>query len=295
VAQVAGADAGVARWGGGMDAVRASGVSVRAAYRLLESARSVFDEVTEPKRATRRGAWLLGSIVVQIAIVAVVVATTTRPTTTRTREPLVPVKIVGPRPQGLPAPPPPPPPAAQRGRPVPRHAMAVMTPPAPRIERSDEVPPVPEPPAPELPEDRPASSDAAAEGADGGPGSEGGVTGGVAGGAGTASAGGGQFPGPPAPAAPVKFDHTMTPPILISGPPLEYTQQALDREIEGTMMVECLVRVDGTVRACQVLKGLPFMERAVVSSLEQRRYKPATLAGKPLDVAYTFKLRFKLP
>jgi protein TonB len=87
----------------------------------------------------------------------------------------------------------------------------------------------------------------------------------------------------------------MTPPGLVSGPPLEYTQQAIEREIEGTMLVECVVSVDGTVHACKVLKGLPFMDRAVVQNLEQRRYKPATLAGKPLEVQYTFTIRLKLP
>ncbi|OFX26158.1 MAG: hypothetical protein A2V77_11135 [Anaeromyxobacter sp. RBG_16_69_14] len=87
----------------------------------------------------------------------------------------------------------------------------------------------------------------------------------------------------------------MTPPVLVAGPPLEYTQQALDREVEGVMVVECMVAVDGTVHACRVLKSLPFMDRTVVENLEHRRYKPATLGGKSLDVQYTFTIRLKIP
>jgi hypothetical protein len=37
------------------------------------------------------------------------------------------------------------------------------------------------------------------------------------------------------------------------------------------------------------------MDRAVVNYLERRRYKPATLGGKPLDVQYTFTIKLKLP
>jgi protein TonB len=81
----------------------------------------------------------------------------------------------------------------------------------------------------------------------------------------------------------------------VAGPPLEYTQQALEREVEGTMLVECVVSVDGVVHDCRVLKGLPFMDRAVVSNLEHRRYKPATMGGKALDVQYVFTIRLKLP
>ena len=64
------------------------------------------------------------------------------------------------------------------------------------------------------------------------------------------------------PQGPKQFDATMTPPAVVAGPPLEYTQQALEREVEGTMLVRCIVRVDGTVHDCRVLKSVPFMDRA---------------------------------
>jgi protein TonB len=108
----------------------------------------------------------------------------------------------------------------------------------------------------------------------------GGVIGGVVGGTG---------------AAPVEFDARMTPPKLLSGPSFSYTQKALEKEVEGLMMVKCIVTADGRVHSCRVLQGLPFMDRAVVDALEQRRYTPALLEGKPIDVDFTFKIRLKLP
>jgi len=93
----------------------------------------------------------------------------------------------------------------------------------------------------------------------------------------------------------VEFNDTMTAPSMISGPAPEYTQEALDRGIEGTMSVRCIVTVAGQVQNCKVLKGLPYMDSAVLRALQSRKYKPATAEGRPVDVYYTFTIRLKLP
>ena len=91
------------------------------------------------------------------------------------------------------------------------------------------------------------------------------------------------------------YDAAMTAPRLVSGPEIQYTPAALEREVEGLVLVRCVVTVEGAVRSCQVVKGLPFMEEAVVTALEQRRYAPATLGGRAVNVRYTFKVRLELP
>jgi protein TonB len=88
---------------------------------------------------------------------------------------------------------------------------------------------------------------------------------------------------------------TMTAPVFISGPNPEYTRKALDHGVEGVMTLRCLVTRDGEVRQCDVRKSLPFMDRAVISALERRRYKPATLKGVTMTVYYTFSLKLVLP
>lgn len=93
----------------------------------------------------------------------------------------------------------------------------------------------------------------------------------------------------------VEFNDTMTVPAMISGPTPEYTADAIERGIEGNMQVRCIVTAEGQVRACKVIKGLPFMNAAVVDALEQRKYKPALAQGKAVDVYYTFNIRLKLP
>jgi periplasmic protein TonB len=97
------------------------------------------------------------------------------------------------------------------------------------------------------------------------------------------------------PQGPVAYSAEMTPPRVISGPDPRYTAQAQEHEIEGTMLVRCIVGVDGSVRDCRVTRGLPFMDREVIQAVQRRRYSPALLAGHPVEVDYTFKIELRLP
>lgn len=98
------------------------------------------------------------------------------------------------------------------------------------------------------------------------------------------------------PPAPLPFDASrMTPPRLLSGPDPAYTEEALEREVEGAMRVACVVTASGGVRGCRVLQGLPFMDRAVVEALERRRYAPAQLDGRPVETDFIFVVRLRLP
>jgi TonB family protein len=100
---------------------------------------------------------------------------------------------------------------------------------------------------------------------------------------------------PPAPVA-LEFDAaSMVGPAMISGPEPEYTQEAVERGVQGQMTVRCVIAHDGSVRNCRVIKGLPFMNASVLDALQRRRYQPATAQGKPVDVFYTFNLRLALP
>lgn len=93
----------------------------------------------------------------------------------------------------------------------------------------------------------------------------------------------------------VDFAEGMSPPVFVSGPEPEYTARAIDRGVEGLMVVRCVVTAQGTVHGCQVLRSLPFMDQAVVEALERRRYKPAALRGRPVEVNYTFRIKLALP
>ena len=112
----------------------------------------------------------------------------------------------------------------------------------------------------------------------------------------------------PAPAAPtvpaasaangdlVPFGEGMTRPVLVErGKPVSYTPQALEARVEGTMVVRCIITVEGHVEKCLVLKTLPFLEQAVLESLYSSRYSPVTYQGKPIAVGYTFGVKLVPP
>jgi TonB family protein len=80
----------------------------------------------------------------------------------------------------------------------------------------------------------------------------------------------------------------------LSGQDPQYTQRALDHDVEGVMIVKCVVSTKGAVHKCRVVVGLPFMNRAVVDALERRTYEPYVLNGVAREVDYTFRIRFQL-
>ncbi len=173
-------------------------------------------------------------------------------------------------------PPPPPPPAPRvaprQARPRPREPPTVL----PQAIVAPTVVPQEKPPEQERTPEQQVS-----EGVEGG--EVGGVPGGIVGGV------------VDSPQARLEFDTRMTPPVYVSGPDPKYTEKAIEQEIEGLMIVKCVVTTGGQVYDCRVVKSLPYMDRAVIDALERRRYRPAMLGGSSVEVDYTFRIRLVLP
>jgi len=245
---------------------------------LLSQKDAMFESVARPQMTKRRlGAGTIVSLLMHIGTVGIVVwLTRYAPPKTSTE-----VAVAFLRPALATPPPPPPAPAARKTvrakkpvKPRPTLQQAIV---APKV--------VPEEKPPENPPEEPPPEED--EGVEGGV-VVGGVVGGVQGGV------VGQ-PLPPPGNVRMEFNETMTPPAMLSGPAIEYTQRALEREVQGLMVVKCVVTIEGVVRECRVIQSLPFMDRVVIEALERRRYKPALLQGRPIEVDYTFKIRLNLP
>ena len=88
----------------------------------------------------------------------------------------------------------------------------------------------------------------------------------------------------PSTGTPVLFDgNRMTPPTLLSGPTPWLTDAAIAQQ-QGEVRVMCRVTVDGCVDGCRVVKSDPAMDAVFVNVVQGRRYRPATLDGKPVEV-----------
>jgi protein TonB len=61
------------------------------------------------------------------------------------------------------------------------------------------------------------------------------------------------------------------------------------------VIVEAIIDKNGNVTNVRVLKPLPMgLDQAAVDAVENWKFKPATLNGKPVDVFYNLTVNFRL-
>lgn len=100
-----------------------------------------------------------------------------------------------------------------------------------------------------------------------------------------------------APAAPavLPFGPEMTRPTLLSGSDLVPPREALVAGVSGTVIAKCTITTEGTLRNCRIIKGLPYLDKAMLDMLATRRYSPVIYQGKPVSVEYVFNLKVAPP
>jgi TonB family protein len=102
-------------------------------------------------------------------------------------------------------------------------------------------------------------------------------------------------PGNPDSGTSLDLGDEIVPPVFISGPSPSYPAEEFRARVEGTMIVKCVITVEGRVTECVALKPLPMMTKAALYALEQRRYHPAMRGGEPIEVDYTFVINVTPP
>jgi TonB family protein len=104
-----------------------------------------------------------------------------------------------------------------------------------------------------------------------------------------AGSGGGTGGGPYRPGSGIE------PPRLLREVKADYTEEARRAGIAGDVVLEIVVRRDGTVADVKILKGLSggLSDRAV-QAVRQWRFAPATRQGTPVDVIVEVAVEFKL-
>ena len=239
--------------------------------------RDMFTDVTRPPARLGSQAWYTvpASIFTHAAIVAILVII-----------PLV-VNDVMPMPSPsmilVAAPPPlPPPPPVERPTPRPTTQKAVPTaPPDPTkapIVMPDKI--AEEVPIPHLP-----PGVAVTEGPDS---RTLGIIGGVPGGV--------RLPDPPAPAVvkPVRAGGKVKYPEKIRDVRPIYPQIAIINKVEGTVMIEAIIGVDGRVKDARVSRSIPLLDRAALDAVNQWTFSPTLLNDVPVPVIITVTVAFKL-
>lgn len=87
----------------------------------------------------------------------------------------------------------------------------------------------------------------------------------------------------------------VEPPRLLREVRAEYSERARRANLEGEVVLEIVVRRDGTVSDVRVLKGLGLdLNEQAIQAVRQWRFAPARLKGAPVDVVVEVAVEFRL-
>lgn len=209
------------------------------------------------------------------------------------RSPVPPVRKVVPPPKPIPPKPP------ERTEPLPTEPPKVI----PKIDPPKIEPPPPAIQAPVVPmpadnterlglpnNSKPTPTESNGSGTGGGIGSGAGTGLGEGQGSGIGpGSGGGTGGGPFAPGSGIE------PPVLLREVKPLYTEEARKRALEGDVMLEIVVRQDGSVGNVRITRTLGGgLDQKAVDAVRQWRFGPARRRGAPVDVVVEVSVEFKL-
>jgi periplasmic protein TonB len=87
----------------------------------------------------------------------------------------------------------------------------------------------------------------------------------------------------------------IDPPRLLREVKPDYTEDARQRQIEGEVVMEIVVRRDGSVGDMKVIRGLQAgLNDRAIQAVRQWRFSPARRQGTPVDVAVEVAVEFRL-
>ena len=102
---------------------------------------------------------------------------------------------------------------------------------------------------------------------------------------------------PPPPAAPVRDYMLSAPPVPLHKVEPVYPRLAQIAQKEGLVILEAVIRKDGTVGEVTVRRapeGKFGFEQAAVTALRQWRFRPGEMHGIKVDVIMTLTIKFRL-
>lgn len=85
------------------------------------------------------------------------------------------------------------------------------------------------------------------------------------------------------------------PEVLVKTLPA-YTEEARKARAEGIVLIQAVIRKDGTVDSFRVLRGLGYgLDESAINTIATKwRFKPGTYNGTPVDVQANIEVSFRL-
>ena len=101
-------------------------------------------------------------------------------------------------------------------------------------------------------------------------------------------------PPPPAPREPLRIGGDVKAPALIERVAPKYPPIAMSAHIQGVVILEAVVDRQGRVEDVRVLRSIPLLDKAAVDAVQQWRYSPLLLNGRPERFVLTVTVSFSL-
>jgi protein TonB len=73
-----------------------------------------------------------------------------------------------------------------------------------------------------------------------------------------------------------------------------YPRLAQATRVQGVVVLEAVIALDGSVKSLRVISGHPLLNQAAVEAVKQWLYRPTLLNGEPVEVATTITVTFTL-
>ncbi|WP_394843189.1 energy transducer TonB [Pendulispora brunnea] len=86
----------------------------------------------------------------------------------------------------------------------------------------------------------------------------------------------------------------MKSPTRLSSVAPQYPKEAIDKGIEGLVLLKCLLTKTGHVTNCNIIRDQPGLGIAAREAVTTWIYEPVRSNGIPQDIWYTFVFRFSL-
>ena len=74
----------------------------------------------------------------------------------------------------------------------------------------------------------------------------------------------------------------------------EYPMLAQQARVQGFVILEARVGVDGAVQSARVIRSIPLLDEAALAAVQQWRYQPLLLNGMPMPFVLTVTVVFKI-
>jgi protein TonB len=93
---------------------------------------------------------------------------------------------------------------------------------------------------------------------------------------------------------PVRLSSGFKLPARIKDVPPVYPEIARKARVQGVVILEAIIGVDGKVQQARVLRSVPLLDQAALNAVQSWEYTPTMLSGRPIPIIMTVTVQFRL-